>query len=106
MATKKQQDSERTIYIVLSYLGILSLIPLLLKKDDKVVQFHAKQGLVIFLIYVVIQIIGSWLLFGVLSVIYGLLVALLVVVSIVAIVKGVQGEMWKIPVIIDLAEKF
>ena len=38
------QSSERTIFLVLSYLGILCLIPLLAKKDDPEVQWHAKNG--------------------------------------------------------------
>ena len=38
-------SSDRTIMLVLSYLGILALIPLLMKKDDTEVQWHAKNGL-------------------------------------------------------------
>ena len=38
-------SSDRTIMLVLSYLGILALIPLLMKKDDPEVQWHAKNGL-------------------------------------------------------------
>jgi uncharacterized membrane protein len=37
----------RTIMLVLSYLGPLALIPLLVEKDDAEVQWHAKHGLVI-----------------------------------------------------------
>ena len=40
-------SSDRTIMLVLSYLGILSLVPLLAKKDDPEVQWHAKHGLVL-----------------------------------------------------------
>src|SRR5207237_342824 len=39
--------SDRTLMVVLSYLWILALIPLLTKKDDKEVQWHAKNGLCI-----------------------------------------------------------
>src|SRR4051794_34818282 len=36
---------DRTLMIVLGYLWILALIPLLTKKDDPEVQWHAKNGL-------------------------------------------------------------
>ena len=37
-------SSERTLMIVLSYLWILCLIPLLTRKDDSEIQWHAKNG--------------------------------------------------------------
>src|SRR5437016_12016835 len=42
-------SSDRTIFLVLSYLGILCLIPLLAKKDDPEIQWHAKNGLALFI---------------------------------------------------------
>ncbi|MBV9497217.1 MAG: hypothetical protein JOZ54_23480, partial [Acidobacteria bacterium] len=41
-------SSDRTIMLVLSYLGILSLIPFFMKKDDAEVQWHAKNGVALF----------------------------------------------------------
>ena len=43
----------------LSYLGILALIPFMTEKDDEFVQFHAKQGLNLF----IFEIIGAVSLF-------------------------------------------
>src|ERR1051326_7229437 len=40
--------SDRTIMVILSYLWILFLIPLLTKKDDAEVQWHAKNGAALF----------------------------------------------------------
>ena len=37
----------RTVMIVLAYIWLLALIPLLVEKDDKEVQWHAKHGLVL-----------------------------------------------------------
>ena len=36
-------SSNRNVMIVLSYLWLLALVPLLTEKDDKEVQWHAKQ---------------------------------------------------------------
>ena len=43
--TVRDQDK---VMLILSYLGLLSLIPLLTVKDSDYVKFHAKQGLVLF----------------------------------------------------------
>src|ERR1051326_1481972 len=54
--------SDRTIMVILSYLWILFLIPLLTKKDDSEVQWHAKNGAAIFgaeiVCWIVFMIIG------------------------------------------------
>lgn len=44
---EKEDDKNEGVnaLAVISYLGILCLVPLLTKKDDKFTQFHAKQGL-------------------------------------------------------------
>ena len=39
---------DRTLWLILSYLGILSLIPWLAKKDDAEVQWHAENGVALF----------------------------------------------------------
>ena len=40
-------SSNRTVMIILSYLWMLALIPLLVEKDDREVQWHAKHGIVL-----------------------------------------------------------
>jgi uncharacterized membrane protein len=80
----------------LSYVWILFLIPLLSKKDSKFCQFHAKQGLVLFILslFAWFPILG-WILFLV-----------LVVISIFAILKVLNGEWYKIPYVYDWSKKF
>src|ERR1041385_4693406 len=54
--------SDRTIMVILSYLWILFLIPLLTKKDDAEVQWHAKNGAALFgaeiVCWIIFMIIG------------------------------------------------
>ena len=40
-------SSNRNVMILLSYLWLLALIPLVVEKDDREVQWHAKHGLVL-----------------------------------------------------------
>ena len=83
----------------LSYVWVLCLIPLLGKKDSKFAQFHAKQGLVLFIIDIVAGLIFWLPIFG------QLLIIALVVISIVGVIKAFNGQWWKIPYVYDLSKK-
>ncbi len=105
------ESSNRTLMIVLSYLGLLALIPLLMEKDDQEVQWHAKHGLVLFGFWVVLGIVLGVLsavpVLGCLSMIVSLFLPLVaLVVHIICIVKGINGERFLIPGISDFANKF
>ena len=56
MAEDKEVQ-EGKIFAVIGYLGILCLIPLLFKKDNKFALFHGKQGLVLFLGWIAVGIV-------------------------------------------------
>lgn len=111
-----KDTSNRTIMIVLSYLGLLALIPLFVEKDNAEVQWHAKHGLVLmvaeFVVLVVIQIlvmiVGA--ISGGLGCILGLLIPILCLAilafHVYCIVKGVKGERVLIPTLSDFADRF
>lgn len=104
--------SDRTLMIILSYLWILALIPLLTKKEDREVQWHAKNGLALF---------GVEIIFYILTIIIGRFMPTMVgcgiatiqcvvwigflVLRVVCIVKGVGGQRFRIPMISDFADK-
>lgn len=104
---------DRTMMIVLSYLWILALIPLLTKKEDSEVQWHAKNGLA----FTVAEIV-FWILFqvviwvapdsiGCVASMGGcVLWCVFVALHIIAIVKGVNGQRFRLPMISDFADKF
>ena len=50
--TTGASGSSENVYAILSYLWILCLIPVLMKKEDEFVKFHAKQGLMLFIVEV------------------------------------------------------
>lgn len=83
----------------LSYMWILCLIPLLLKRKSKYAQFHAKQGLILFAIEIVGSLIFWFPFFG------QLLMLALVVISVMGIIKTLNGEWWKIPFLYDWSKK-
>jgi uncharacterized membrane protein len=108
-------SSDRTIMIVLSYLGILALIPYFMKKDDpdQEVRWHAKNGMGLFvaelIVWAVVFVLSlvlrnSFLGCGLAALNCVMWIAFLAI-SIIAIVKGINGQRFRIPMITDFAEK-
>ena len=91
-----EHSGEDKFFAVLSYISILFLIPLLVKKDKKWIHDHAKQGFIMFLAGLLVWI-------PLLGCILGLY---LFVTWIIVIVKVLTGApYWKIPMIGDIAAK-
>jgi uncharacterized membrane protein len=96
----KDQDIEKNRTIAsLSYFGLLCLIPLFGKRHSKFVQFHAKQGLALFGLEVLCMLVYWVPLFG------WMLAILFLTLSIVGIMKTLDGEYWKIPYIYEWSKK-
>jgi uncharacterized membrane protein len=102
--------------IVLSYLWLLALVPLLVEKEDKEVQWHAKHGIVLMVaeivLWIAITIVTliihaiSFALGCVVSVLtFGLWIGILVV-HVMCIIKGVNGQRFLIPGVSEYADKF
>lgn len=105
-------SSDRTIMLILSYLGILSLIPFLMKKDDPEVMWHSRQGVALFgaeVIWIIFQVAIGFLHIGPLACISGIVGCIVwigfLAISIVCIIKAVNGQRFRIPVIGDMADK-
>lgn len=106
----------RTLMIVLSYIWILFIIPFVAEKDDPEVQWHARHGLVLFLaemiLYVVVFVMGMvldsiWTGFGcALNMASSFIWLGFLVLRILAIVKGVNGQRFIIPGISDYVNRF
>ena len=100
-------SSNRSVMLVLSYIGILALIPLLTEKNDREVQWHAKHGLVLLVAYLVLMVgimIASFVVgfFGMLQI--PLWLGYLVVI-ILGITNALNGKRFVIPGISEFAEK-
>ena len=104
-------DSNRGIMIVLSYLWVLALVPLLLEKDDSEVQWHAKNGLALFvaelILWVALAILGLVPVLGCILVpVWLALSVAVIVVHIICIVKGLNGERFIVPGVSQYADRF
>jgi uncharacterized membrane protein len=112
LPTGGTQSSNRGVMIVLSYLWLLALVPLLVEKDDREVQWHAKHGIVLMLAEIVFWIavtIVQMALGTILGCVVGLLSffvwVAIVVVHIIAIVKGVNGSRLIVPGVSQYADR-
>ena len=101
-----QRSSEQTIMLVLSYLGILALIPLLVEKEDAEVQWHAKHGWIVLSVAIAIlaaiPFVGAFLGCAVMPFLW----LVILIVHSVAIVKALKGERLIVPVISELADRW
>ena len=91
-APKKVEDDK--LMGILSYIGILCLIPLLTKKDDEFVFFHAKQGLVLFIAEVITTFVAVIPILGwIIAPIAGLIWFLLSIIGIINVLGDKKKEL-------------
>ena len=107
MARKKvgKQDDDKKLYALLGVLLTIVgfIIALATKKQDKYVMFYAKQGLVLFFAWVIgwffwmIPVLGwiiGWIIYVGVATLW-----------VIGIIYSLSGEMRKIPIIGDFADK-
>ncbi|MEE0991517.1 MAG: zinc ribbon domain-containing protein [Bacteroidales bacterium] len=106
-------------YAVLSYLGILFLIPYFTRKNSEYAQYHAKQGMSLFIASAACSVVSFVLdsVFGMMSGFLGVFLVGIVgflqtcvsvgvlVLAIIGIVNAVQGKMNPLPLIGKLSLK-
>ena len=86
----KDVESNKVI-AALSYVGIICFVPLLLKRNSKFAQWHAKQGLILFIVEVIAFVLN--IIPGV-----GFIIMLIAIIfSILGIKAALEGRFWKMP---------
>ncbi|MBI4707769.1 MAG: hypothetical protein HY761_07590 [Candidatus Omnitrophica bacterium] len=98
-----EEIQEGKFFAVISYISFLCVVSLILKKDNKFVLYHAKQGLVLFVIEVVSFILSVIPLLQVLIKTLGF--SVFVLVSLWGIFNAIKGNCIKIPFVSRIAEK-
>ncbi len=103
--------SNKTLMLVLSYLGLLAIIPFVVEKDDKEVQWHAKHGLVICVLWLIVSVVffvlGHIPFLGCIAGLISIFVPIgMLILAILCIMKAVNGQRFIIPGVSDYADKF
>jgi len=85
------------VMAILSYIGILVLIPLFAAKNSKFARFHTNQGLVLFIAALLVSA-ADWFLGKIhLGIIGWILDVLVFVLAIIGIVNAAQGKAKELP---------
>jgi uncharacterized membrane protein len=106
---KKATESEKVVkndvqddkaLAILCYLGILILIPLILKPKSEFIKFHSKQGIVLLIGWLIGVVLYPFLGLGF------LVHVAMVIFSILGIMNVLEGKKKDLPFVGDFAKKF
>lgn len=101
---KEEQDiKEGKFFAIISYVSFLCIISLVLKKNNDFALYHAKQGLVLFVMEVAAFILSIIPLLGWLIGVFGYTLFLLV--SLWGIMQAALGIYCRIPFVTEISEK-
>jgi len=96
----KPGSSDSNLMAALSYIWIVGVIMLVLKKNDEFIKFHAKQSTVLFILSVAAMILSP-ILYPI-----GIIIWLFVIVMcIIGFIKALGGDHYKLWLVGNLAEK-
>ncbi|MEO5338861.1 MAG: hypothetical protein H7841_18565 [Magnetospirillum sp. WYHS-4] len=85
----------------LSYLGIFCFVPLFVNKSDEYVYFHAKQGLVIWVLTVLAM--STFYLPGIGHVVFSVAIKVLLALSVLGLISVSLRKAWKLPMVSNVA---
>ncbi len=91
-----QRSHDDKLLAALSYFWVLSLLILAWKRNDPFVAGHAKQGLVLFVLFLIALPLG---------VVGGFINVAVFVLIIVGFWRALEGATWRMPILGALAEK-
>lgn len=101
---KNKDAKENKVLAAIAYIWILFLVPMFLKKDSPFVQFHAKQGLVLFVFELIVMFL-SWIpIIGwfILAPLGGIISFVLFLIG---LINALSGKKEPLPLIGEYAEK-
>jgi uncharacterized membrane protein len=101
--TQNKEVQEGKFFAVISYISFLCVITLLLKKNNKFALFHAKQGLVIFVVEVVSFVLSIIPLLGMMIKIVGF--TFCAIASLWGVLQSFSGICGKIPLVSRVSDK-
>ncbi len=96
------QTEEGRMAAIMSYIPILCFVPLLNMKDNKEARFHARQGVMLFLVELIAVI---FLIDGISDFVFKAILIIAVALAVFGIYFALQGKNYKLPIIGDLVQK-
>ncbi|MBO4355948.1 MAG: DUF4870 domain-containing protein [Clostridia bacterium] len=95
---------DNKVLALFSYIGLLFLIPLLAAKDSKYARFHVNQGIVLFIVDILIGVVSGvlgWIpILGILvGIVCGLAGICCLILAIIGIINAYNGKAKELPII-------
>jgi len=122
----EKRNSESRILAGLSYFPLIGIIPLIFAKDDEFACYHAKQGLTLFILLIIVSLalivinlvfrnfLGEIFIIGIIfkilaflikSIIGSVVGLLYLYLMISGFINGWRGHYWEIPLVKSLGDK-
>lgn len=102
IAPNRFQTEEGRMAAILAYIPILCFVPLLNMKENREAHFHARQGVILFLIELLAVI---FLIDGISDLVFKGILMVALALSVAGIYFAFQGRNYRLPLIGDLADK-
>lgn len=96
-------SDEARLAAIMSYIPFLCFFPLLKMRDNPQAKFHARQGVMLFLVELVAIL---FLIDGISDLIFKTLLIIAAAASLAGIYFALKGENYRLPIVSDLADKF
>ncbi len=101
-ADSEFSTQEDRMAAIMAYIPILCFVPLLNMKESRTARFHARQGVLLFLVELIAVI---FLIDGISNFVFKGILLIAIALSIAGIYFSFQGKSYKLPIIGDLADK-
>ena len=99
-----EQDAQQNRLIAaIGYLGILCLVPLLLKRNSPFAQHHGKQGLVLLIVWCLLWVGNIIPVLGAIVWMVGSIA--LLILLILGVINALNGKLWDMPVLGEYAKQ-
>lgn len=101
--TQNNEISDVALFAALSYIPFFPLFLIMYKRENTFMHFHARQGLVVFIIEALSHVLMKML--PGLSLLFSIFNIFLLVVAVIGLFAALMGKDTRFPLIGDLAEK-
>ena len=105
--SRQSEEAFRTddgrLAAIMSYIPFLCFVPLLKMKENPEARFHARQGVVLFLVELLAVL---FLIDGISNFVFKILLIFAAALSVAGIIFALQGKNYRLPIVGDLADRF
>ncbi len=92
-------NNNNKVMAVLAYLGPLVIISYLVSKNDPFVKFHIKQGLVLFVISIIMWVLGGGMFFYSFWMLWRIVHLAVIILSIIGIINVLGNKEKELPLV-------